>query len=203
MAAVPLNTLIFGETWMGAVQSAKIRSALMEMVNAQEQDLPGAARLCASLDVSDRQDQWIQLLLGTLNFGYPHDENPLELLKRCGIPVVSELTINEFQPKGYATLNYAPCPIEDLAQFIDQLLTAIYELPESYRLTVKQEDLAGRTYHSDQREWYLAMSSRWAGRIVIEKWNALFPAELETVELMLGWRLLGAPPWAHRGRQPL
>jgi hypothetical protein len=150
---------------MGAAQIAKIRSALLDLVDAQEREHPDAANLCALLCVSDREDQWIQILLGTLNFGYPHADDPLEFLKRCGIAAIGKLTVTDFEANRYATLTYAPCAIDGLARFVDQLLIAIHALsPESYSLTVARDYLANGGVVSAQRVWYQAMPSRWASR---------------------------------------
>jgi hypothetical protein len=182
---------------MGAVQMAEIRFALLHLVDAQERELPDAERLCAVLQVAEQEDQWIEILLGTLNFGYPHDDDPLELLRRRGVAAVTQLAIVAFEPKLYATVNYAPCAVDDLARFIDQLLMAIYALPSAdYRLTMEWKYVTPGYNSTAQRDWYLAMPSRWAPRVVPQGSNgAASPQERRSREPALStdhWELASA-----------
>jgi hypothetical protein len=183
---------------MGAVQIAAIRSALLNLVDAQERELPRAADLCAMLCVAGREEQWVQLLLGTLNFGYPHDEDPLEFLKRYGVAAVAGLTLDAFEPKRYATLTLEPCAIDDLARFIDRLLIAIYALPEGYGVSVERQYLAEGTGTAAQRNWYLAMPSRWPNRAVVHALDGAAPAFREPALDTDLWELASAE---HRNRR--
>jgi len=127
---------------MAGGQVAAIRSALLDLVDAQERDTRNAANLCAMISVSGRHDSWVQVQLGMVNFAYPHHEHPIEFLKRHGVPILRGLAASDFGPNKYATLTYDPCSIEDLAHFVDALLIAVHPLPQQdYGIDVECEYL--------------------------------------------------------------
>jgi len=147
---------------MRNAQVAAISSALLYLVDAQERNTRNAANLCAMLSITGRDDGWVQVQLGVLNFAYPHHEHPVELLRRHGVATLAGLEVDAFEPNLYATLTYAPCPIDDLACFVDALLTAVHALQGGdYRIDVEPEYLLEGPDGASQRSWYLAMPSRW------------------------------------------
>lgn len=147
---------------MAGGQLAAIRSALLDLVDAQERNTRNAANLCAMISISGRHDSWVQVQLGIINFAYPHHERPLEFLRRHGVPILTGLAASDFEPNKYATLTYDPCSIEDLAHFVDALLIAVHPVPHrDHAIDVEHEYLLEGAGGASQRTWYLAMPSRW------------------------------------------
>jgi hypothetical protein len=147
---------------MRSAQVTAISSALLYLVDAQERNTRDAANLCAMLSITGRDDGWVQMQLGVLNFAYPHHEHPVELLRRHGVAMLAGLAVDAFEPNRYATLTYDPCSIDEVARFVDALLTAVHALPgRDYGIAVEPEYLLAGPNAASQRSWYLAMPSRW------------------------------------------
>ena len=114
--------------------------------------------LCASITVSGRADScWVEIVLGEINFAYPHRNSPLGFLKRRKVKALPGLAVDAFEPQEYAILSFDPCEIERLARFADALLVAVHALP------AKDYDIDARLAYLDVRtqyDWYLAMPRR-------------------------------------------
>ena len=122
-------------------QIAAIRPALRELFDANARREPGAEDLCATFSVVGDEDAWMQVQLGIVNFAYPRSDDPLEMLRRCGIAPLPGLEVATFKPGLYATLTFASCAVDDLARFIDALLGAVHTLPPGYAIDARMESL--------------------------------------------------------------
>ena len=140
---------------MGSAQVGAIRRVVLSLVHAQERNARNVENLCATMAVSGRADScWVEIVLGEINFAYPHRNSPLGFLKRRKVKALPGLAVDAFEPQQYATLKFDPCEIERLARFADALLVAVHALPaKDYEIDARLTYLDVRT----QYDWYLAM----------------------------------------------
>jgi hypothetical protein len=125
---------------MGADQIAAIRPAIGE--------LEGAARnserqFVARFDIPGRHSMWVEVILGTVNLGYPYADDPMERLLRHGITPLPKLELVEWQPKLFATFQYElGAPSREVATFVDRVLGEMLGGGTNYEVDVAIERLA-------------------------------------------------------------
>ena len=89
---------------MGSAQVGAIRRVVLSLVHAQERNARNVENLCATMAVSGRADRcWVEIVLGEINFAYPHRNSPLGFLKRRKVKALPGLAVDAFEPQQYAT----------------------------------------------------------------------------------------------------
>lgn len=142
------------------VPICSIRYAILQLADEQERNAKEAASYAISVTGADKC--WMQVQLGTLNFGYPRHENPADFLAERGVTPLAGLTVSAFEPALYATLTYDPCSVEDLVRFLRDFVMVVYALPwEDGMVDIEPQILPGEPEGMSQHDWYLAMPSRW------------------------------------------
>lgn len=112
--------------------SELVRSVLAEM-ERRNQEVPSSLRggtFCAAVERPPDGEPWVQVKTGVLNFFYPSDEPPLPTIASSGVALPSGTTCATWEPWKYATLEFEPPPVEELAELVEGLFGTFYGLPE-------------------------------------------------------------------------
>jgi len=85
-----------------------------------------------------QQDEkiWVQALFSdegtTINFSYPSDEDPNQLISKLGITFPSGYVLSGWEGQLYATFAGAKCSHSELAQTVDELFTKLLGASPNY-----------------------------------------------------------------------
>ena len=111
---------------MGADQTAAIRPALRELLQAVASNEPDARSLCATFTVPDHPDAWVQALHGTINAAFPRSDEPLSFVLLAGLPALPDLAVESWRAGQYVTFTHGACAVDAVAEFIDRILVALH-----------------------------------------------------------------------------
>lgn len=124
---------------MGCDQIAVIRPSICELFAAAAQ---GNGNLCVTFTANGLPDVWLQVTAESVNFAYPHPEEPQAFLTQKGVVIPSSLTWDAFEAGLYATLAHKCTDPVTVASLTDQILTAIHGLDtDQYEIDVEMEYL--------------------------------------------------------------
>lgn len=126
---------------MSAGQIAAIRPALQELLGAVETDPPDARDLCATFTVPGRESAWVQVVLGTVNFGFPHSTDPSAMLATAGLGMPPGSVVSAWEACKFATVEHGPCSKAQLAAFVDDLFVRVQGMAPDYPIDVALERL--------------------------------------------------------------
>lgn len=100
--------------------------------------------LCASFNVPDAETPWVQVIPGTLNTFWPHDEtDPVARLREVVPAIPDGVELEEVVANQSATFAFPEdCSAHDWAMVVDQLFRGLYGLPEEYDVEVEMFALA-------------------------------------------------------------
>ena len=79
--------------------------------------------------------EWVQVAFGKetgINFSYPYDDEPTELLSRKGILFPQDYVISDWEKRKFATFAGPKCPHEKLADIIDLIFRRLLNAPSDY-----------------------------------------------------------------------
>jgi len=84
----------------------------------------------------ENEDIWVQVLFSDeetqVNFGYPYDEDPNQIISKRDISFPTGFTLSEWDPQINATFTGPKCPHSKLANTIDALFTKLLDAPHNY-----------------------------------------------------------------------
>jgi len=84
----------------------------------------------------ENEDIWVQVLFSDeetqVNFGYPYDEDPNQLISKRDISFPTGFTLSEWDAQINATFTGPKCPHSKLANTIDALFTKLLGAPHNY-----------------------------------------------------------------------
>jgi len=96
-------------------------------------------------DQEDERERWVQVAFGeteeeySVNFPYPHEEDPSGLISKLGIPFPTGYVVSEWERRSFATFDGPRCPPSDLADTIDALFTKLLGAPPNYVVSGRLE----------------------------------------------------------------
>jgi hypothetical protein len=111
---------------MGRDQVAAIYPELSELYHLARNEAPGGGKLCATFTVPGYPMIWVEVTPGMINVSYPHSTEPLEFLTGREITVLPELTVENWEPRRYATFSHGPVALPSVARFVDRLIAAVH-----------------------------------------------------------------------------
>ena len=118
---------------MGADQVAVIRPIVAELEEAT-----GDTTLqvfCGSFAVPDREGVWVELVLGSVNCAYPHQDEPLTRIQEAALEPLPGLSLSEWEPGKFATFDYDRAATRrEVARFIDGWFSRILGCSDDYPL---------------------------------------------------------------------
>jgi hypothetical protein len=119
---------------MNADQLAEIRPALREVI-------AGTPDTCATLEVEDDSEKWMQIVNRTINAAYPHSDNPEERINRLGLPLLSAKVVS-WEAGKFATFELAKLEVKAVAEWIDAYFVRVIGCTEGdYHLDVAFEKM--------------------------------------------------------------
>src|SRR5687768_8712532 len=102
--------------------------------------MPDDESWCATFEANDDSDLWVQVLLGSINAAYPHDDDPLARLGGLGVTGEVEEMI-AFEAKAYATFILKDASVTSCARFVDVWFSRVLAVGDDYTVNVELEDL--------------------------------------------------------------
>lgn len=118
---------------MGADQIAEIRPAIAELEVLPEDEQPDVV---AEFQVAGREDLWVQVILGTVNFSYPFMEDPIKRISDAGIGIPLGTVLEDWEPGNFATLGYLHEDSRKTASFVDELFEKLLGAEPGYAVDV-------------------------------------------------------------------
>ena len=120
---------------MPADQVAFIAPMIREML--QEGD-----GWCVRFSQEGNDSNWIEVAGSVLNIKYPHDQNPVGLLKTLGVESAESLITASWSAGVYATLEAPDREIYSLAKYVDQIFERVLGLGGDYDVDAEIFQLA-------------------------------------------------------------
>lgn len=128
------------ELTMGADQIAAIRPAIAELESAASNS---EGEFIARFEVPGRDKIWTEVILGTVNVGYPYADDPLKRLRRHRITPLPKLKLSDWQSELFATFGYDPtASSRDVAKFVDRVIGEMLGAGTDYEVDVTIERIA-------------------------------------------------------------
>jgi hypothetical protein len=136
---------------MAADQIAEISPLIREVLEAYV-EMPASSdlELCATLELDGQPEAWLQFVFATLNFAYPLQEAPEEVLADL-LASLAGWRIQCWEPGAYATVNFdANTDLRTIAKTIDALFERLHS-PGDYALNAKLEEISCTPFMKDVR----------------------------------------------------
>jgi len=116
------------------MRDAIIDECIEEAIAAGE---AGDRKFFLTLEARRQRDIWLQVRYDYINAAYPYTEEPFKLLQDRGVTVPENVTLETWEPQGFATFDHGAYPQEPIAQFIHDYFTNVLRLsPSSFTLKV-------------------------------------------------------------------
>lgn len=127
---------------MSADQIAEISPLIREVLDAYAaKPADSNDELCATLEVGGQPDAWIQFIFGTLNFAYPSQTPPEELLGDVLAPLPG-WRIQMWEAGKFATVDFdRDATLHTIAHTIDALFERLFS-PGDYTINGQLEEIS-------------------------------------------------------------
>jgi len=130
---------------MGADQIAEISPLIRETLDAYAA-MPAHSdvELCATLEIDGQPDAWVQFIYGTLNFAYPRQEAPAELLANL-LASLPGWRVLSWEAGKFATVNFdGGTALGTIANAIDALFEQLFA-PGDYAVNGRLDEVSRST----------------------------------------------------------
>lgn len=114
---------------MPSDEVAAIRPLVVEVYEAEE---AAAGEFMATFEHSENPELWVQVVPRRVNLFYPSEQAPLQLLDRLGVKPLAGMTVLDWKPGGFATLDHEAASAMEIARFVDSIFSLVFGCGEEY-----------------------------------------------------------------------
>lgn len=124
---------------MSADSVAEIAPFIREVFAYARQHPDAKKDLCATYDVIDVEDVWVQVTSREINIAYPRENSPDAELGHL-IQRLPSAKLVSWEARRYATWSFAATDATEVAKVLDQMLAQLFNLGD-YRVNAQLDHL--------------------------------------------------------------